>query len=212
MPKKKASRSKRTTKKPASFKLSIKNILTGLAVLILLGAALYSYQYYRGSDIEKEGIVICNRQGECEKSLHIHSALLATICGETQNLLKDTGELADLHTHKQSNVLHFHERLKVTPAGEIVDSTPLTLENATRAVLGLELEDNECIGEYCNGDRCPNGRPGTLSLTVVEGFCNGDSCPGKEEAQKAVRERGEIQENIADYVWKDGQLLYLTFE
>lgn len=182
-----------------------------LVLLVLAGLGLYSYQQYKTSQIEQEGIVVCSREGICEKALHIHSALQISICGQNKSLSKDTGELADIHTHKQSNVLHFHERLKVTPEGEVLDWTPLTLRNAVESTLGVQLT-NECIGEFCNGTACPNGKRGTLTLTTVEGFCDGDSCPGTDAASLALEEQGEPQENITDYVWEDGELLNLTFE
>lgn len=173
--------------------------------------AWYSYSQYQESGIEQAGLIVCGKDGTCEKALHIHSALVVSICGEVKDLSKDTGELADIHTHKQSNVLHFHERLKVTPEGEVLDYTPLELSNALEAITGMKLSQ-ECIGDECNGDRCPNGKQGKLSLTTVADFCSGDSCPEVEEARKAAREKGVEQEEIADYVWKDGELLYLTFE
>lgn len=216
MPRKKSQARKRTTKTrktPSSTrqKFPLKYFLVGLAAFALAGIGFYSYSQYRESGIEQEGLIVCGRDGSCKKALHIHSALVVSICGEFRDLAKDTGELADIHTHKQSNVLHFHERLEVTPEGEVLDWSPLKLSNAVKQVTGLELT-NECIGEFCNGSTCPNGKRGRLSLTVVPGFCSGDSCPGLEAARKAISERGEIQEEIADYVWKDGDLLELRFE
>lgn len=186
-------------------------ILFFAGAVVLGFLAYHSYGQYKSSEIETEGIIVCGKDGTCEKSLHIHSALSVSICGKEQDLAKDRGELADIHTHKQSNVLHFHQRLKVTPEGEVLDWTPLKLANAVESVMGLKVSD-ECIGEFCNGAKCPNGKPGKLSLTVVPSFCQADTCPGPDVAEKAVAERGKTQQEIRDYVWQDGQLLRLTFE
>ena len=181
--------SKNKQKKSSEKFRLLRNFVIGLALLAIAGLVVYSYQAFKTSQIEKEGIVVCNREGICEKSIHIHSELNVLICGKEQKLPKEEGELSDIHTHKEANLVHFHERLRVDRQGDILDPSPLTLANTVKKLLVLELTNN-CIGSFCNGDSCPNGRRGALLLEV-----NG-------------QERGEI----AGYVWKDGDVIGLTFD
>lgn len=186
-------------------KFHINFILIPVLIILAVGG-FYSYQEFQKSGIEQEGIVVCGADGTCEKSLHIHAALSVSVCGQKQSLSKDTGELADIHTHKESSLIHFHERLKTDREGNVLDWSPLKLSNAVEAISGQKLTD-ECIGDFCTGDRCTNGKPGKLSLSTVESFCSGTSCPSIDRAPA-----GKVQKNISDYVWSGGELLRLTFE
>ena len=47
----------------------------------------------------------------------------------------------------------------------------------------------ECVGDYCNGDACPDGTIGTFTATA----------------------NGESIENIAEYVWEDGDTIQIKF-
>lgn len=160
-----------------------------LLIAALIATGYYFYSQYQASDVAEEGVVVCNKNRECEKSIHIHADLEVTICSQLYALDKDTGELADIHTHKESNTLHFHERLKSTPSGEILDYSPLYLNNSVKSLLNFDLT-NECIGQWCNGEKCPNGKRGKLGLTVND----------------------EKVKEIPAYVWKDGDKIQLTFE
>lgn len=175
-------------KSPEKFRL-LRNFVIGLALLAIAGLIVYSYQAFKTSQIEQEGIVVCNREGVCEKSIHIHSELNVLICGKEHKLPKEEGELSSIHTHKETNLLHFHERLRVDRQGDILDPSPLTLANAVNKALGLQLTDN-CIGKYCNGNPCSSGKKGILRLEV----------------------NGQPNQNIPDYVWKDGDAIQLTFD
>lgn len=168
---------------------NLPKFLLGAVLIFLLGLGIYSYQQYKSSQIETEGLVICSKDGVCEKSMHIHAELNVAICGKDATPAKDKGDFSDIHTHKETNLLHFHERLQVNPKGEILDNSPLKLSNAVMALLGMPLSE-ECIGDKCNGKRCPNGKPGNLKLTV----------------------NGLVQKEIADYVWKDQDKMELRFE
>lgn len=179
------SKNQKTEKRQAS----LSKFLLGIALAILLVVGIYSYQQYKSSQIETEGLVICSKDGVCEKSLHIHAELNVAICGKDATLAKDKGDFSDIHTHKETNLLHFHERLQVNPEGEILDNSPLKLSTAVMALSGMSLSD-ECIGDKCNGKRCPNGEPGKLKLTV----------------------NGLVQKEIAGYVWKDQDKMELRFE
>lgn len=127
------------------------------AVIILFAATgLYFYRQYKGSDFEQGGFVICNKEGVCEKSVHAHATLNISICQEKKNLPKETGRLNRVHTHKEQNLLHFHERLRVDPkTQELINSEPLTIKTALGELLKMELPD-----------KCPESKPGKLKLTV----------------------------------------------
>lgn len=178
-----------TRKKTSLVTLSgFLKFLPWIAIVLVVGLGFYFYKAARQTDVESEGIVVCNDAGVCEKSWHIHSTLDVSICGRQTELAKEEGELSDIHTHKEDNLLHFHERLKVDSNGNVLDWAPLTLSNSVKAVAGMSLT-NECIGEYCNGSLCPDGEKGELNVTVG----------------------GVRQEDIASYVWKDGDEIRIEF-
>lgn len=168
---------------------NLSKLLLGTAIIFFGVLGFYSYQQFKDSGIETEGIVVCSKDGVCEKSMHIHAELNVAICGKDATLAKDKGDFSDIHTHKETNLLHFHERLQVNPKGEILDNSPLKLSNAVMALSRMSLSD-QCIGDKCNGKRCPNGNPGKLKLTV----------------------NGLVQKEIAEYVWKDQDKMELRFE
>jgi len=43
--------------------------------------------------------------------MHIHSDIHLTICGQKINFPRETGPLSGLHTHKEKNYLHFHDKV-----------------------------------------------------------------------------------------------------
>lgn len=102
---------------------------------------------------------------------------------------KETGQLDRLHTHKEDNRMHFHERLKVTRSGEMLDYTPLKMPTALEDVYDMKLT-NTCLGDYCNGKMCPNGKKGFLRMYV----------------------NSESIQDIENYAWQDGDEIRLTFE
>jgi len=42
---------------------------------------------------------------------HIHADIKFDLCGQTPVLPRETGPLDGLHTHKEKNLLHFHDRI-----------------------------------------------------------------------------------------------------
>lgn len=150
-----------------------------IAIIIVAATGLYFYRQYKESGFEQEGFVVCNKEGICEKSVHVHATLNVSICQERKNLPKETGRLTRVHTHKEKNLLHFHERLRISPkTNEPINPEPLTIKAALQE-LKIRLPD-----------KCPDGKPGKLKLTV----------------------NGETQEKIPDYIWKDGDKIELTFD
>lgn len=129
-------------------KLPLKKLLKiGAWILALAGIAwvvAYSVEQYNAQNAA-EGILICN-EGECFKTIHIHSDIEFDLCGESYTLPRETGPLDGLHTHKEKNYLHFHEK---------VDVDAETLENlyheslSAQEVLDIfELEPSD----YCESD------------------------------------------------------------
>ncbi len=43
--------------------------------------------------------------------MHIHSDIHLTICGQKFDFPRETGPLSGLHTHKEKNYLHFHDKI-----------------------------------------------------------------------------------------------------
>lgn len=191
MPRKKKTTKKSTksTPKKKSQTLSPLRILSGIIVLILVAAGIYSYREYQNSEIETGGLIVCNEKGECQKSLHMHANLDVSICGQNKDLPKDTGRLDSVHTHKEKNLLHFEERLPADKNGNILNTEPLALKAALDGILKMKAS-GQCIGDYCNGGKCSNGKKANWQLTA----------------------NGEKQEDFQNYVWKDGDKLELTFE
>lgn len=107
MPKKKkptASGRQKSVFKPIIFIL----LIAGLALLIA-----YSVQEYN-RQTEASGITIC-KENECIKTLHIHSDITFDLCGKSTRLARETGELVGLHSHKEKNQLHFHDKIQLDP-------------------------------------------------------------------------------------------------
>ena len=130
---------KKNKKQKAIFKpLIFILLLVGVAVLLY-----YSVLEYQGQS-EATGITICN-EGECIKTLHIHSDITFDLCGRSTTLPREDGELAGLHTHKEKNYLHFHERVKVDP-----DSKEQRFDKRLSLQEVLEMFELS-PAEYCSG-------------------------------------------------------------
>lgn len=93
----------------------LKKILTAI-VLIAVGNLIYYSIGEYNKQKAAEGIVICNGTTECIKTLHIHSDIEIDVCGYEVKLPREIGNLSGLHTHKEKNYLHFHDKLQLEPA------------------------------------------------------------------------------------------------
>ncbi len=159
-----------------------------LVALIILGYVGYSVYYYLSTAEKIEEYDVCV-DGKCIKTYHIHADVKITLCGENVMLPLEHGPLEGPHTHKERNYMHFHERLPYDPdSGRILDTTPLELGTFMNE---FDIRFNErCIGRYCNGDKCPDGNPGTVRMFVNE-------IPSTE---------------FESYVWKDDDEILITFD
>lgn len=98
-------------------KLSVKTILKiALRVVIFAWAGWfisYSIEQYNAED-GAEGIFVCN-ETECFRTVHIHADIEFDLCWKKVVLPRETWPLDGLHTHKEKNYLHFHDRLDLDP-------------------------------------------------------------------------------------------------
>ena len=155
-----------------------------IGIIALIG---FSYYYYDAVASETIGITICEA-GECFWAAHIHSYLDLQVCGESKELGLEVGHLEAVHTHKERNKLHFHERLPVDPETmEVSDYSLLTLGSFFENV-GVTFS-SECFFDKCNGDLC-NGVTGSVSMTV----------------------NGVDNSEFESYVWSDDDQIIIKFE
>lgn len=96
--------------------MKTKQIIKLVIALILIAGLGYGV-WYSLQEYEKAqaalGIIICDHEKqECQKSMHIHSDIFFDFCGNSNSILpRETGPLDGLHTHKESNYLHFHDSI-----------------------------------------------------------------------------------------------------
>ncbi len=164
-------------------------IYVGYAVvLVILGYVAYSVYYYLSTAEKVEEYEVC-AAGRCIKTFHVHADISIQLCGKKIKLPLEHGPLEGPHTHKERNYIHFHERLPYDQATKkLLDTTPLQL-----GVFMNEFDirfNDRCIADYCNGDPCPEGKPGTIRMFVSDQ-------PNSEFDQ---------------YVWHDEDKISITFD
>ncbi len=158
-----------------------------IVALIVLGYIAYSVYYYLSSAEKVEEFEVCY-QDKCIKTFHMHSSIKFDLCGKNILLPLEKGPLEGPHTHKERNYIHFHERLPYDPvSGKLLETTPLQLGTFMN-VMDIRFSD-QCVGQYCNGDPCPDGKPGTVRMFV----------------------NGEPNTEFGQYVWKDDDEILITF-
>ena len=89
----------------------VKPIIWIVGILVIVAILSYSVSFYYESDAES-GIIICNDEGKCSIAMHIHADIDMEVCGEKINFVLEKGDLSGQHTHKERNLMHFHD---VTP-------------------------------------------------------------------------------------------------
>ncbi|MBI4150133.1 hypothetical protein HY488_01885 [Candidatus Woesearchaeota archaeon] len=161
-----------------------------VSVLVTLGLG-YSVLVFFAEGAEK-GIVVCETPENCVIAMHIHATFDVEVCGEEKTFGLETGELSATHTHKEGagNSVHFHERLPYDSKTEtILDTTPLRVGNIFES-LAVPFT-SECLYDHCNGQTC-----------------SGKTEPGRVRMSVNDAENAQFQE----YVWKDGDMIKITFE
>ncbi len=158
-----------------------------IAAVIVLGYIAYSVWYVIANQETVEEFEVCYAD-KCIKTFHVHAGINFDICGDNIRLPLEHGPLEGPHTHKERNYIHFHERLPYDPvSGKLLEDTPLRLGTFMNE---FDLRFNErCIGNYCNGDACPDGKTGTVRMFVNE----------------------QPNNEFEKYVWKDGDEILITF-
>ncbi len=145
-------------KKTSPFVYAI--LIIVLAGVIGLGA--YGLREFKAQEAEK-GIVTCNETGDaCNLSLHIHADVKFNLCGNEFVLPREWGELSGLHTHKEANLLHFHDNLKLNPINKLPDPDERLSLQEIIDVFELSPQkfcgsDNVDIVTTVNGKVDPNG-------------------------------------------------------
>lgn len=163
-------------------------VYLGYALAIIILAYIgYSVYYYLSTAEKVEEYEVCG-PGKCIKTFHVHADIKFDLCGNNINLQLEKGPLEGPHTHKERNMIHFHERLPYDLAtGKLLEVAPLRLGAFMNA---MDMRFNErCIAEYCNGDLCPDGKAGTVRMFV-------NKQPNTEFDQ---------------YVWNDKDEILITF-
>lgn len=173
-----------------------KTYLIVLVVVVIAAGLGYTAYQYLLSGAGEGGIVVCNPQNpsECLWQAHMHALIIPSVCGDELRLPVEAGRLSKSHTHEEVNLLHWHDQLPYDPAkGEIIDKTSLMLGNSLGEI-GVEF-NSTCFFGKCNGDLCADGTQGMVKMFVKE-------------------KGGEWKENtqFRDYVWKDGDMVYISFD
>lgn len=82
-----------------------------LLICVAIGRFIvYSLEQYQAQD--GENIFICD-EVDCFQTTHIHADIEFDLCWETTSLPKETWDLGWLHTHKEKNYLHFHDKIAI---------------------------------------------------------------------------------------------------
>ncbi len=168
-------------------KINIKPIIWGVGFGLIIFILGYSVSTFYQSGGEK-GFVVCGPEG-CDLAIHWHSQLHMTVCGEKYHLPLEAGDLGKIHTHKELDRLHYHALIKVDETGtKLLEPWKLSSGDLFEQ-LGIKFT-NECFVDLCNGDLCPDGKPGTLKMTV-------NDVPNNK---------------FNEYVWNDGDEIHITFD
>lgn len=85
-----------------------------------------------------------------KEQIHIHPTLKINICGDGIKLPFNTG-IPTVHTHTDLPKLHIEA--KNISLGDFLKLIDLNYNNS-------------CIDSYCNNDKCPNNKIGTLRMYV----------------------------------------------
>ena len=156
-------------------------------IVVLAAFLAYSLWQYQKSGIAEEGIVTCANE-QCFWSAHIHVAVPIKICGKEYSLEKFKGPLADVHTHGEENVIHWHDKLPYDPENKVfLEPTPFAL--------GTTLENQ---GILVDGDK-------------IFGKTDGDLCGGEKSSWK-VFSNGKHLSDWQGYEWKDRDILLFIFD
>lgn len=147
-------------------------ILVFALALIIISVSYLAAHFTGESGIKsEEALTFCQpenaspKQQKCFFTAHWHTQFDVKICDETKLLPYEKGDLVKLHTHVETDKVHWHGLLPVDPKRkEITDYSDLKLRNVF-AQLKVPVSENEAYG-YKNGETCPNSRTGEVKVLV----------------------------------------------
>lgn len=170
-----------------------------VAFAVIIGWGLSSYYAQQA----EKGIVVCDEADptDCIIAMHIHTYLYGSVCGVDIELPREEGSLSNVHTHKEENRLHWHERLPWdAKSNKLLDESTLELGPSFEKI-SFELTDS-----------CVKVQNGLL-------FCNGDSCPGSSTPGKLRvwrhydhdTDTGEEMSTWQNVKWEDEESYKVVF-
>ena len=131
----------------------VKLVIWIIGILAIVAVLSYSVNFYYASDADS-GIISCNEEGECNIAMHIHADLDIKVCGEKINFKLEKGDLSGQHTHKERDLMHFHDTTQIDPdTGELLSPEEFTIKEFLNQ---MEFE----FPKDCNGE------PGELKVFV----------------------------------------------
>lgn len=117
-----------------------------LWLAIIAGLAILGYGLiYQQTAEPEENFVLC-KDGRCLWSAHIHADLFVTRCEERIALTKEEGPVDAVHTHKESDRIHWH---KTIPVHDAISKEPLdpSLLSVRQLVTDLDISLEPCSGQ-----------------------------------------------------------------
>jgi len=150
----------------------------------------YSLYITLSSDATSTGVIACPEgTGECFWVTHTHAYIPIYACGEEVRLPFEKGPLTGPHTHEERNIIHWHDRLPYDLSTKTITVTePLTLGAFFDA---LEIPfGTDRIQNFVNGDLCPNGEPGQITMFV----------------------NNATSTEFRSHIWKDQEVIVIYFD
>lgn len=155
-----------------------KEIRANILILLFVLAAVIIFVSYLATHFTGEtgiksdkGITFCQpenappEQQKCFFTAHWHVHTDIKVCGEPKVLSYETGDLEKLHTHVETNKVHWHGLLPVDPVTRsITDDSQMKMSNLFSELKVPVATDG--IYAFKNGDRCPDGRIGNLKVSI----------------------------------------------
>lgn len=179
-----------------------KEVRTNIIILLFVLATVIIFVSYLATHFTGEtgiksdkGITFCQPENappteqKCYFTAHWHVHFdTIKICDQTKIFPYETGDLQKLHTHVETNKIHWHGFLPVNPVTkQITDESQLKLSNLF-AELKIPIAPDG-IYNFKNGNRCPSGRVGSLKILI----------------------NGAEQKDFLNYIWKDGDHIVIEF-
>ena len=178
-----------------------KEVRTNIVILLFVLATVIIFVSYLATHFTGEtgiksdkGIIFCQPENappaeqKCHFTMHWHLHADINVCDEAKIFPYETGDLQKLHTHVETNKVHWHGLLPVEPVTRAVtDYSQMKMSNLL-SELKVPISNNG-IYDFKNGDSCPNGRIGNLKVSV----------------------NGQEQKDFLNYILKHGDHISIDF-